>query len=105
MTRSAAPAYNILFRSASADFSLKGHAFRRAINLPKIFRVLAPEVSMASHFSAIKRARQTERRTERNRTHTSRLRTVIRGFRETLAGKDKKAAEAQYRETVDHGPQ
>jgi small subunit ribosomal protein S20 len=55
---------------------------------------------MASHFSAIKRARQTERRTERNRTHTSRLRTVIRGFRETLAGKDKKAAEAQYRETV-----
>lgn len=56
---------------------------------------------MASHYSAIKRTRQTERRTERNRTHTSRLRTVIRGFRETLAGsKDKKAAEAQYRETV-----
>jgi small subunit ribosomal protein S20 len=55
---------------------------------------------MASHFSAIKRARQTERRTERNRAHSSRLRTVIRGFREILAGEDKKTAEAQYRETV-----
>jgi len=55
---------------------------------------------MANHFSALKRARQTEKRTHRNRANTSALRTVIRDFRESLSGKDKKAAEAQFRETV-----
>ena len=33
---------------------------------------------MANHFSALKRARQTERRTARNRNNTSRLRTELR---------------------------
>ena len=55
---------------------------------------------MANHFSALKRARQTEKRTNRNRANTSALRTVIRIFRETLAAKDKKSADAKYRETV-----
>lgn len=55
---------------------------------------------MANHFSALKRARQTEKRTNRNRANTSALRTAIRSFRESLAAKDKKAAEAKYRETV-----
>jgi small subunit ribosomal protein S20 len=55
---------------------------------------------MANHFSALKRARQTEKRTAQNRAHTSRFRTVLRSFREALAAGDKKAAEAQFRETV-----
>lgn len=55
---------------------------------------------MATHFSAMKRARQTVTRTTRNRANTSQLRTVLRGFRETLAAGDRKAAEARFRETV-----
>jgi small subunit ribosomal protein S20 len=55
---------------------------------------------MANHFSALKRARQTERRTERNRSNTSRLRTALRDMREALAKGDKAAAEQSYRKTV-----
>ncbi len=38
---------------------------------------------MANHFSALKRARQTTKRTEDNRSNTSRLRTALRKLRET----------------------
>jgi small subunit ribosomal protein S20 len=55
---------------------------------------------MANHFSALKRARQTERRTVRNRANTSSLRTQLRELRETIAKGDKTAAEKAYRETV-----
>jgi len=55
---------------------------------------------MANHFSALKRARQTERRTARNRTNTSRLRTQLRDLRETIAKGDRQAAEQLYRATV-----
>jgi small subunit ribosomal protein S20 len=55
---------------------------------------------MANHFSALKRARQTEKRTEVNRANTSRLRTALRAFRETLASGDKKAATSSYGATV-----
>jgi len=55
---------------------------------------------MANHFSALKRARQTERRTARNRAHTSRLRSALRELRETIAKGDKQAAEQVYRQTV-----
>lgn len=55
---------------------------------------------MANHFSALKRARQTEKRTARNRSNTSRLRTSLRDLRESLAKGDKQAAEAVYRQTV-----
>jgi small subunit ribosomal protein S20 len=55
---------------------------------------------MATHFSALKRARQTEKRTARNRANTSKLRTMLRSFRESLASSDRKAAEARFRETV-----
>ncbi|SPF44083.1 30S ribosomal protein S20 [Candidatus Sulfotelmatobacter kueseliae] len=55
---------------------------------------------MANHFSALKRARQTERRTVRNRANTSRLRTQLRELRETIEKGDKAAAEQMYRETV-----
>jgi small subunit ribosomal protein S20 len=55
---------------------------------------------MANHFSALKRARQTERRTARNRANTSRLRGALRELRETIARGDKQAAEQVYRQTV-----
>jgi small subunit ribosomal protein S20 len=55
---------------------------------------------MANHFSALKRARQTERRTVRNRANTSRLRTQLRDLRETIEKGDKAAAQQMYRETV-----
>ena len=55
---------------------------------------------MANHRSALKRARQTERRTARNRANTSALRTQLRELRETIAKGDKAAAEQTYRQTV-----
>jgi small subunit ribosomal protein S20 len=55
---------------------------------------------MANHFSALKRARQTERRTARNRINTSRLRTQLRELRESIAKGDKQAAAELYRTTV-----
>jgi small subunit ribosomal protein S20 len=55
---------------------------------------------MANHFSALKRARQTERRTQRNRSNTSRLRSVLREMRQALSRGDKAAAEQVFRRTV-----
>jgi small subunit ribosomal protein S20 len=55
---------------------------------------------MANHFSALKRARQTGKRTLINRANTSRLRSALRDLRETIAQGDKAAAEKTYRETV-----
>jgi small subunit ribosomal protein S20 len=55
---------------------------------------------MANHFSALKRARQTESRTARNRANRSRLRTSLRQLREALAKGDKQTAEQQFRQTV-----
>ena len=55
---------------------------------------------MANHFSALKRARQTETRSARNRNNTSRLRTALRELREALAKGDKTAAEQVFRQTV-----
>lgn len=47
---------------------------------------------MANTHSALKRVRQTERRTEFNRKSKSALRHGIRAMRRALAGKDPKAA-------------
>jgi small subunit ribosomal protein S20 len=55
---------------------------------------------MANHFSALKRARQTEKRTATNRANKSRLRTALRGLRESIAAGDRNAAQTSYRETV-----
>jgi small subunit ribosomal protein S20 len=55
---------------------------------------------MANHFSALKRARQTERRTQRNRSNTSRLRSALREMRQALGRGDKAAAEQAFRRTV-----
>src|SRR5215470_964807 len=58
------------------------------------------QTSMANHFSALKRARQTDKRTATNRANNSRLRSALRELRETIAKGDKAAAEKTYRETV-----
>jgi small subunit ribosomal protein S20 len=55
---------------------------------------------MANHFSALKRARQTERRTLCNRSNTSRLRSALRDMREALTKGDKSAAEQVFRKTT-----
>ena len=55
---------------------------------------------MANHSSALKRVRQTERRTTRNRANTSSLRTQLRDLREIIAKGDKAAAQQTYRSTV-----
>ena len=55
---------------------------------------------MANHFSALKRARQTEKRSTRNRTNRSRLRGALRELRESLAKGDKTTAAQTFRETV-----
>jgi small subunit ribosomal protein S20 len=55
---------------------------------------------MANHFSALKRARQTQKRTENNRSNTSRLRTALRKLRLTLASGDAKQAKAAFGDTV-----
>jgi len=47
---------------------------------------------MANTYSAIKRVRQTERRTEYNRRNKTRLRHQIRAMRRAIASKDAKAA-------------
>ena len=55
---------------------------------------------MANHLSALKRARQTERRTARNRAHTSQLRTALRKFRQSLQSGKPADAKAAFAGTV-----
>jgi small subunit ribosomal protein S20 len=49
---------------------------------------------MANTYSALKRVRQTERRTEFNRQNRTRLRHQIRSMRKAITSKDAKAAAA-----------
>jgi len=53
---------------------------------------------MASHKSAEKRARQTERRTAANTARRSRVRGSIKKVEEAIKGGDKKAAAAALRD-------
>jgi small subunit ribosomal protein S20 len=55
---------------------------------------------MANHFSALKRARQTTKRTANNRANTSRLRTALRSFRQALQSGDGKQAKGAFSSTV-----
>jgi small subunit ribosomal protein S20 len=55
---------------------------------------------MANHFSALKRARQTERRTARNRGNASRLRSALRDMREALNKGDKSGAAQAFNQTA-----
>jgi len=54
---------------------------------------------MANHFSALKRVRQDERRTEFNRQSKTRLRHQIRAIRRAISSKDGKAAAELLPET------
>ncbi len=47
---------------------------------------------MANTYSALKRVRQADRRTEYNRKNKTRLRHQIRAMRRAITGKDAKAA-------------
>ena len=47
---------------------------------------------MASHKSALKRIKQSAKRTVQNQVHTTRLRHQIRSFRAAVKAKDKTAA-------------
>jgi small subunit ribosomal protein S20 len=55
---------------------------------------------MANHYSALKRARQTETKTTRNRANKSRLRSALRSLRQAIAKGDKEATQSAYRATV-----
>lgn len=55
---------------------------------------------MANHYSALKRARQTETRTARNRAARSKVRTALRSVREALAGGNKQTATQAYSAAV-----
>ena len=55
---------------------------------------------MANHFSALKRARQTETRTTRNRANTSQVRTALRKFRTALQSGKPGEAKAAFAGTV-----
>ena len=55
---------------------------------------------MANHFSALKRARQTETRTATNRANKSRLRSSLRNLREAIASGNQDTAQQVFRQTV-----
>jgi small subunit ribosomal protein S20 len=55
---------------------------------------------MANHVSALKRVRQTEKRTAVNRSNRSSFRTSLRALREAIHKGDAKAANEQFRATV-----
>jgi small subunit ribosomal protein S20 len=55
---------------------------------------------MANHFSAVKRARQTTKRTDGNRADTTRLRSALRKLRETMETGDAKQAKEVFGNTV-----
>jgi len=55
---------------------------------------------MANHVSALKRVRQTEKKTIVNRANKSRVRGSLRALREAIQQGDVKAAGEQYRQTA-----
>lgn len=55
---------------------------------------------MANHFSALKRARQTEKRNVQNRANKSRFRTALRAFRAAVQSGDSAQAKSLFGETV-----
>ncbi len=55
---------------------------------------------LANHVSALKRARQTVKRTAVNRANRSQFRSSLRALREAIQKGDSKAAGEQFRATV-----
>ena len=47
---------------------------------------------MANHKSALKRIRQTEKRTERNRFYRTRIKNIVKAVRTAIEASDKEAA-------------
>jgi small subunit ribosomal protein S20 len=55
---------------------------------------------MANHYSALKRARQTETKTAVNRANKSRMRTALRKLRTAIAEGDKAAVNSSFSEAT-----
>jgi small subunit ribosomal protein S20 len=55
---------------------------------------------MANHFSALKRARQTEKRTTVNRLNKSRVRTELRKLRTAISAGSREQADAALKGAV-----
>lgn len=55
---------------------------------------------MANHKSAVKRVRQTEKRTAVNRSNRSRVRTQIKKLRNALAGQDANLSQELLNPTI-----
>ena len=55
---------------------------------------------MANHISALKRARQTEKRTEVNRQNLTRVRHQIRALRRAFLAGDKEALKSLFAQTI-----
>jgi small subunit ribosomal protein S20 len=55
---------------------------------------------MANHVSALKRARQTEKKTATNRANKSRMRLALRSLRTALTSGDNATLDTTFRETV-----
>jgi small subunit ribosomal protein S20 len=55
---------------------------------------------MANHVSALKRARQTVKRTAVNRSNKSQVRKQLRALREAITKGDKKVVTEQFNKTV-----
>ena len=55
---------------------------------------------MANHYSALKRANQTRKRTAVNRRNKGVLRASLRGLRQTLAATDPEKAQQQISQTL-----
>ena len=55
---------------------------------------------MATHKSALKRSRQSEKHRERNTAVKSRIKTGVKTVLESVAGKDQEAAKAALAEAV-----
>ena len=57
---------------------------------------------MANHKSAEKRAKQTEKRTERNRRSLSKMKTGIKKFQVAVAGSEKEKAASLFNLNVSY---
>ena len=55
---------------------------------------------MANHKSAIKRARQSEEQRIRNRSRKTRMKNVVRGIEEAIAGKSPEKAAEELKKVI-----
>jgi len=55
---------------------------------------------LANHKSAVKRARQSEERRQRNRARKSRMKTAIKALEEAIDARDRELAAEKLNETI-----